>query len=83
MAYKAVPAERRIQKAVHGTLHIMALASGIFGVYTAFKFHHEINHPHMFTLHSWLGIITISLFALQVFKKFITHIIYIYIFTDI
>ncbi|WCJ33668.1 Cytochrome b561/ferric reductase transmembrane protein family [Euphorbia peplus] len=65
MAYKTVPAERRVQKAVHLTLHTIALACGIVGVYTAFKFKHEVGSKDMITLHSWLGISAISLFGLQ------------------
>lgn len=66
MAYKTIPAKRKVQKAVHLVLHLIAMVAGALGVYTAFKYKHEIGAKDMVTLHSWLGIITISLFGLQV-----------------
>ncbi|KAF6144574.1 hypothetical protein GIB67_006066 [Kingdonia uniflora] len=66
MAYKTIPSTREAQKPVHAILHLIALVVGALGVYAVFKFHHELNIRHMYTLHSWLGISTISLFALQV-----------------
>ncbi|KAJ9135677.1 hypothetical protein P3X46_032830 [Hevea brasiliensis] len=65
MAYKTIPAKRKVQKAVHLTLHLIALVAGVVGVYAAFKFKHEIEDKDMVTLHSWLGMITICLFGLQ------------------
>ncbi|KAF2305693.1 hypothetical protein GH714_007592 [Hevea brasiliensis] len=38
MAYKTIPAKRKVQKAVHLTLHLIALVAGVVGVYAAFKF---------------------------------------------
>lgn len=52
---------------VHLILHFLALVAIILGIYAAFKFNHESGIPNLLTLHSWLGIITISLFGLQVF----------------
>ncbi|KAI3950046.1 hypothetical protein MKW92_044609 [Papaver armeniacum] len=65
MAYKTVPSSRKVQKLVHLTFLLIALVSGILGVFVVFKFHHEIGLKNMFTLHSWLGMITICLFGLQ------------------
>lgn len=66
MAYKTVRARRNIQKIFHLILHFIALAAGIVGIYAVFKYHHESGLPDVYTLHSWLGISTISLFGLQV-----------------
>ncbi|KAG9457337.1 hypothetical protein H6P81_001845 [Aristolochia fimbriata] len=65
IAYKMVKAERKIQKMVHMLLHLIALVLGIVGVYAAFKFHDESQIPDMYSLHSWLGLVTIVLFGLQ------------------
>ncbi|KAK4424685.1 putative ascorbate-specific transmembrane electron transporter 1 [Sesamum alatum] len=65
MTYKTVPMIRRRQKVVHLLLHLLALVAGAVGIYAVFKFHHDLRIPHMYSLHSWLGISTISLFALQ------------------
>ncbi|XP_068658493.1 probable transmembrane ascorbate ferrireductase 3 [Aristolochia californica] len=72
MAYKMVRAERKIQKLVHMLLHLIALVLGIVGVYAAFKFHDESQIPDMYSLHSWLGLITIILFGLQWLIGFVT-----------
>lgn len=72
MAYKTVPGKRNTQKMVHLILHFLALVAIILGIYAAFKFNHESGIPNLLTLHSWLGIITISLFGLQVFFFFPT-----------
>lgn len=66
IAYKAIPTPRTVVKIIHLTLHFIALVSGIFGVYAVFKFHDELKVPHMYTLHSWIGMSTIVLFGLQV-----------------
>lgn len=66
MAYKSIPAAKYWRKVVHLVLHLMALAAGIFGVCLAFKFHHEVKISDLLSLHSWLGLIAISLYALQV-----------------
>ncbi|OVA03863.1 Cytochrome b561 [Macleaya cordata] len=66
MAYKTVPSSsRKMQKLVHLVLLLIALLLGILGVFAVFKFHHELGIPDLYTLHSWLGIITICLFGLQ------------------
>lgn len=66
MAYKTIPGTRRAQKTVHWLLHLIALLAGVIGIYAVFKFHHESGIPNMYTLHSWLGMITICLYGLQV-----------------
>lgn len=75
MAYKSTPSrgDRRVQKAVHLTLQTIALGCGIFGIVVIFKFHDESNMLDMVTLHSWLGMIAICLFGLQVPKILINY----------
>lgn len=70
MAYQTVNARKRYQKAVHLLFHFIALVISVLGTYAVFKFHNEIGLYDMFTLHSWLGIITICAFGLQVILCF-------------
>nr|GLL32842.1 probable ascorbate-specific transmembrane electron transporter 1 [Ipomoea trifida] len=72
MAYATVPSSTKRQKVVHMILHLIALLFGIVGVYAVFKFHHEAKIPHVYTLHSWIGISTISLFGIQWVLSFLT-----------
>ncbi|CAH1416733.1 unnamed protein product [Lactuca virosa] len=74
IAYKAIPAPRMVVKIIHLTLHFIALVSGIFGVYAVFKFHDEVKAPHMYTLHSWIGMSAIALFGLQLILGFVTFL---------
>uniref|UniRef100_A0A803N400 ascorbate ferrireductase (transmembrane) n=1 Tax=Chenopodium quinoa TaxID=63459 RepID=A0A803N400_CHEQI len=72
MAYKTIPGAKRTQKKVHLMLHLVALITGIVGIYAVFKFHKELSIPHLYTFHSWLGISTICLYGLQWILSFIT-----------
>ncbi|EYU45963.1 hypothetical protein ABFS82_04G086200 [Erythranthe guttata] len=71
IAYKTIPAIRETQKLFHLLLHLTALVSGIIGIYAVFRFHYLKGIPDMYSLHSWLGMSTICLFAIQwVFSLF-------------
>ncbi|KAL3502114.1 hypothetical protein ACH5RR_036563 [Cinchona calisaya] len=72
MAYKTIPATRTRQKIVHMILNLIALLAGIVGLYAVFQFHHDLGIPDVYTLHSWFGITTISLFTLQWLFAFFT-----------
>lgn len=65
MAYKTVPAERKVQKFAHMTLNLIAIILGIVGICAAFKFHNMLNSQHMTSLHSWIGMGTICCYCLQ------------------
>ncbi|KAJ8761027.1 hypothetical protein K2173_022065 [Erythroxylum novogranatense] len=65
LALKRIPATRRVRKAGHGILQVIALIAGIVGVYAAFKYKHESGREDMISLHSWLGMCTVCLFGLQ------------------
>ncbi|XP_030468108.1 probable ascorbate-specific transmembrane electron transporter 1 [Syzygium oleosum] len=74
MVYKTIPAKREVQKTIHMILHLIALLLGSLGVYAVFKFHNELHIPNLYTLHSWLGITTISLFGLQWLAAFFSFV---------
>ncbi|KAL3510338.1 hypothetical protein ACH5RR_029739 [Cinchona calisaya] len=65
-------ATRKTQKFVHMTLNFIALLAGVVGLYAVFQFHHDIGIPDMYSLHSWLGITTVGLFAVQWLFAFLT-----------
>ncbi|KAL7110837.1 hypothetical protein ACP275_05G051100 [Erythranthe tilingii] len=65
MAYKTVGAERKVQKYVHMFVHLVAIVLGIVGLHAAFKFHEKQGISNLYSLHSWIGIGTFSLFCLQ------------------
>jgi len=65
LAYKIIPAKKEVQKTVHLVLLGSGIILGAIGIYAVFKYHNESNIKNMYSLHSWLGIGTISLFGLQ------------------
>ncbi|KAF5443005.1 hypothetical protein F2P56_035602 [Juglans regia] len=73
MAFRTVAAEREVRKFIHMIFHLIALCLGIVGIKAVFKFHEMINNsPDVYSLHSWIGIGTFSLFCLQWLIGFVT-----------
>ncbi|KAK1263454.1 putative ascorbate-specific transmembrane electron transporter 1 [Acorus gramineus] len=68
MAHKIIPGTQKAQRFVHMALLLIALSMAAFGLYIVFKFQHDIGMPDMYSLHSWLGMGTVCLFALQMIK---------------
>jgi cytochrome b-561 len=66
MAYRIVLGSRTAKKAVHLLLHLLSLGFAAVGLYAAVKFHNDVGLAHIRSLHAWLGIATIGLYALQV-----------------
>jgi cytochrome b-561 len=67
MVYKVLPTwNHDTTKLIHLILHAIALVLGVVGIYCAFKFHNESGIANLYSLHSWLGIGTISLYGVQV-----------------
>jgi cytochrome b-561 len=67
MIYKIFPSRNHdTAKLTHLILHAIATVLGAFGIYCAFKFHNDSGIADLYSLHSWLGIGTISLYSIQV-----------------
>ncbi|KAH6773950.1 Cytochrome b561/ferric reductase transmembrane protein family [Perilla frutescens var. hirtella] len=65
MAYKTVRADWQVRKFVHLFFHLVAMVLGIVGLHAAFKYHNQVGLTNMFSLHSWIGIGTFTLFCAQ------------------
>ncbi|KAK3144145.1 hypothetical protein QOZ80_4AG0309320 [Eleusine coracana subsp. coracana] len=66
MIYKIFPSlNHDTAKLTHLILHAVATVLGAFGIYCAFKFHNDSGIANLYSLHSWLGIGTITLYAIQ------------------
>ncbi|KAL6351505.1 hypothetical protein AAG906_040859 [Vitis piasezkii] len=65
MAYKTIAAEKAVQKFIHMLLHLIAICMGIIGIHAVLKFHNKENIEDFYSLHSWVGIATFSIFLLQ------------------
>ncbi|KAJ4835175.1 hypothetical protein Tsubulata_033845 [Turnera subulata] len=68
---KWLPGSRSLKKSVHLCLQGVALACGVFGIWT--KFHGQDGIvANFFSLHSWMGLICISLFGAQWLMGFLS-----------
>uniref|UniRef100_A0A1J3F069 ascorbate ferrireductase (transmembrane) n=1 Tax=Noccaea caerulescens TaxID=107243 RepID=A0A1J3F069_NOCCA len=71
ISYKSLPLEKSVKKLIHLILHAISLSLGIWGICAAFKNHNESGIPNLYSLHSWIGIGVISLYAFQWLYSFI------------
>ncbi|XP_058075896.1 probable ascorbate-specific transmembrane electron transporter 1 [Magnolia sinica] len=65
ISYKAFPFPKEVKKLIHLILHAIALVLGAVGIYAAFKYHNESGIANLYSLHSWLELGTICLYAIQ------------------
>ena len=58
---------RKTSKAVHALLMLLSLGAGVPGIWAVWESHSLAKPPipHMFSLHSWLGLATLGLLASQ------------------
>ncbi|NXR73318.1 CYBR1 reductase, partial [Pycnonotus jocosus] len=59
-----------LMKFIHAGLNTTALILAIVAVVAAFDFHNTMNTPNMYSLHSWIGLIVVIFYALQLFFGF-------------
>ncbi|XP_028250405.1 plasma membrane ascorbate-dependent reductase CYBRD1 [Parambassis ranga] len=52
-------------KFVHAGLNLSAFILAVVALVAAFDFHNSKNIPNMYSLHSWLGLIAVILYSLQ------------------
>ncbi|XVE91364.1 hypothetical protein REPUB_Repub01dG0003300 [Reevesia pubescens] len=66
LIHRWLPGSRNFKKSVHLCLQGVALASGVFGIWT--KFHGKDGIVANFhSLHSWMGLICVCLFGAQIY----------------
>ncbi|XP_066217045.1 lysosomal membrane ascorbate-dependent ferrireductase CYB561A3 [Saccopteryx leptura] len=57
-------------KIAHASLQLMAFILTVLGLVAVFKYHNQAQIANLYSLHSWLGITTVFLFACQWFLGF-------------
>lgn len=76
LAYKSVSGTKGLKKLVHLTLQFLAFICGLVGLWAAWKFHNDRGIDNFYSLHSWLGLACLFLFAIQVLFCSFSSIIY-------
>lgn len=61
---------KQMVKLIHGSLHVSAFVISAIGSIAVFSFHLEKDIPNLYSLHSWIGATTMTLFFLQYFGAF-------------
>ncbi|XP_068602740.1 plasma membrane ascorbate-dependent reductase CYBRD1 [Brachionichthys hirsutus] len=56
---------KQAMKLAHAGLHLLAFVLVVVSLAAAFDFHHYARIPNMYSLHSWLGLMAVVLFSLQ------------------
>ncbi|KAK0572935.1 hypothetical protein LWI29_000635 [Acer saccharum] len=64
LVHRWLPGSRNLKKSVHLCLQGVALASGIFGIWTKFQGKDGVV-ANFYSLHSWMGLICVCLFGAQ------------------
>lgn len=71
LVHRWLPGSRNMKKTVHLGMQGVALAIGVFGIWT--KFHGKDGVvANFYSLHSWMGLICVLLFALQWLMGFLS-----------
>ena len=70
-------AQKMSLKIAHAVLQALALIISAVGLKAVFDSHNLASPPHanLYTLHSWIGLVTIILFAVQVGTHTHTHML--------
>ncbi|KAH9625066.1 hypothetical protein KSS87_010556 [Heliosperma pusillum] len=71
LVHRWMPGSRNVKKTVHLGMQGVALSCGIFGIWTKFYGNNGIV-ANFYSLHSWMGLICIFLFAIQWIMGFLT-----------
>lgn len=58
-------------KVLHAVLHILAFLFAVVAVKAVFEFHDSRRIPNLYSLHSWIGLVALVLFGVQVSLRFI------------
>lgn len=57
--------DHRNKKRRHVWMHLCAILSAIIGVMIAFANHQQRKIPHLYSIHSWFGVLTIAVVVIQ------------------
>lgn len=62
-------------KFVHAGLNLLAFILAVISMVAVFDFHNTAKIPNMYSLHSWLGLVAVILYCLQVSTTLFTYLL--------
>lgn len=65
ITFRILPCSHRAKKYIHAILNLAAVVFAVAGLIAVLDFHNEQGFPNFYSLHSWLGLITLALLFLQ------------------
>ncbi|GAB2210846.1 hypothetical protein Droror1_Dr00016133 [Drosera rotundifolia] len=72
LAYRTLPGTKQWKKLVHFALQLLAFFVAVVGVWAALRYHIDKGIDNFYSLHSWLGLASLSLFGIQWVAGFIS-----------
>ncbi|CAH0478725.1 unnamed protein product [Peronospora belbahrii] len=70
LVYISLPFSHEIKKRIHLSLHALGFISASLGALAVFRFHNEHKIKNLYSLHSWLGLTGLILFATHWLSSF-------------
>ena len=61
-------------KIAHGVIQVLVLVLATVGLVAVFQYYKIENYSHLYTIHSWLGLISVALFSLQWIMGFVSFL---------
>ncbi|KAG6611654.1 Cytochrome b ascorbate-dependent protein [Phytophthora cinnamomi] len=71
LAYVSLPFSHAVNKRIHLSLHALGFLSAVLGAVAVFRFHNEHSITNLYSLHSWLGLGVLILFAAHWLGSFV------------
>jgi len=73
LSYRFFPFGKRANKILHGVWHSCAIIFISTGLVAVFKYHNYRNIANLYSMHSWFGIATLTLFFSQYVLGFLVY----------
>ncbi|KAE9034570.1 hypothetical protein PR003_g8394 [Phytophthora rubi] len=71
LVYMSLPFSHAVNKRIHLSLHALGFLSAVLGTVAVFRFHNEHSITNLYSLHSWLGLGVLILFAAHWLGSFV------------